>query len=355
MFPALSVAAPAQHLFIVAAVVLAWLFPFTYRGWHKESHDLMQKLSDEGHESPRDQDDDCITYAALKQRIEKLPEVVQRYFKSILPLPNITKCADKIIPFARSLRIEQEGTFLMNEKWIPFTATQEFSCRQTHPGFVWDAVMEKACFGGCNMTIPILVRDAYITGVGGIMKAQLPMGIPLVNMKDTPELNMGEIMRWVAEATLFPMALIPQICDNNSETILKWSPGTDESGNSAILECKHKTYNVQIEFYFDPETHMVTTIKAKRPRTVGDKTEMTDWEGHCSDYELHGGVLVPTKMEVGWKLSDETPLELYFRGKNTKFIYLMNAHTRNEHVPEDKQALISPKNGATTTYQSIAQ
>jgi hypothetical protein len=186
MFPLI-----VPHLYIVVAVVVASLFPLSYRSWHKESHDLMQKLAEEGHETPRDEDDDCITLVALRDRILKLPVVVQKWLESALALPSKTSSNDKtMIPFARALRIEQEGEFLLDDAWIPFTATQEFSARQTHPGFVWDAKMKKPCFS--NLSAPILVRDAYIHGVGGMMKAQLPLGIPIVSMKDTDDLNLGE-------------------------------------------------------------------------------------------------------------------------------------------------------------------
>jgi hypothetical protein len=142
-------------------------------------------------------------------------------------------------------------------------------------------------------------------------------------------------MRWLAEACMFPMTLIPQEHQNSDGTMLKWSPdGDDLNGNSAILAFEHNNQTAKISFYFDPQTHMVTTIKAKRPRTIKGKTELTDWEGHFSDYELHGGLNVPSKMEVGWKVSAESPLELYFKGKNVKFIYLMNSHSGHKSGSE---------------------
>jgi hypothetical protein len=180
------------HLYVAASVVIASIFPFVYRSWHKETHDLMQKLSEEGHAAPHDKDDECITFAELKARINGLPKVVQQWMNSALPLPTINSNDGALIPFARTLRIEQEGTFLLNKQWINFSATQEFSCRQTHPGFVWDAEMHRPLLGSCTVTVPIAVRDAYIHGIGGIMKAQLPLGIPIVSMKNTDDLNLGK-------------------------------------------------------------------------------------------------------------------------------------------------------------------
>lgn len=180
------------HLYIAAAVVIASIFPFAYRSWHKETNDLMQKLSEEGHAAPHDEDDECITFSVLKERIKGLPKVVQQWMEAALPLPPTSSDDEAMIPFARRLRIEQEGTFLLNKQWIKFSATQEFSCRQTHPGFVWDAEMHNPLLGSCTVTVPIAVRDVYIHGTGGIMKAQLPLGIPVVNMKDTDDLNLGK-------------------------------------------------------------------------------------------------------------------------------------------------------------------
>lgn len=139
-------------------------------------------------------------------------------------------------------------------------------------------------------------------------------------------------MRWLAEATLFPFALLPQEHKNNKGNDLKWSAG---SGNSAVLEYKHGNQIAKITFLFDSDTHMPKAIKAKRPRTVGNETKLTNWEGHFSDYEAHGGLLVPSTMEVGWQTSEHGPLELYFKGKNVNFIYLMNAQTRHKHSRDE--------------------
>ena len=101
---------------------------------------------------------------------------------------------EMMIPLARSLRIEQKGEFLLNDQWVRFDATQEFSCRQKHPGFVWDCRIHNPCFGVGNLTFPISVRDAFIHGVGGTMMANLPMGIPVVSMKARDDdLDLGKI------------------------------------------------------------------------------------------------------------------------------------------------------------------
>mmetsp|Transcript_44500 Transcript_44500/g.93360 ORF Transcript_44500/g.93360 Transcript_44500/m.93360 type:complete len:334 (-) Transcript_44500:14-1015(-) len=319
---------------IGAAAVLTWLMHFP---WHKGIHDLMLKLSDEDADYPREDDEDHITAAELRMRIKRLPDAVQEYMKAVCHDANHYN-DDEIIPVARTLRMDQDGEFLLNGQYIAFTATQEFRTRFKHAGFVWDAVMETNCIPKL-VTMPVNVCDAYING-GGIMKAQLPLGIPVMNAKSTSELNQGELMRWAAEATLFPIALIPKdntIKSDSEETSLKWLPSEEGDGNSAILQLKHHDTKARLTFHFNPDTHLATSIQARRPRAVGEAYVMTKWEGRFYDYEIHGGVKIPRRMEVGWQLEgDDTPLEIYFKGTNHNFIYLTNHHSHHNHHTKHK-------------------
>ena len=266
--------------------------------------------------------DECITAGDIRKRIEKLPNIVKAYMKAVLhDLKNYT--VDEIIPIARSLRMEQHGEFLLNGEFVPFTATQEFRTRYKHAGFVWNAVMKsKSCIP--NLPMSVTVCDAYIDG-HGVMKAQIPGGIPAVNQRDTPQLNQGELLRWLAEATLYPLALLPPLEDKKSgeEDTVKWLESENDD-NSAILEFNHLGTKVQMTFLFDAETNLVKSIKATRPRAVGNTYEMTLWEGFCSKYELHGGLMIPTHMEAGWYLEDGADPQIYFKGDNHNFVYLMN-------------------------------
>ncbi|KAL7465232.1 hypothetical protein ACHAXS_005562 [Conticribra weissflogii] len=324
MFPELVIF-PASHVIVVTAVALAWLLSLPYRAWHKETHNLMAKLSQQNSQAfpPNENENHGIAAGDLRRRIAKLPEVVQKYISEALFLPMHNKGVvdyddERIIPMARSLRINQEGSFLLNNKWIPFTATQEFSTCHGHPGFVWDAVMKSF--------LPINVRDAYINGVG-MMKAQLPGGIPVMNMKDREDLNLGELMRWMAEAVLFPMALIPKVeneGNGKNRTVLKWLASEEGSDDCAAVEIQDRNTVAKVHFHFDPTTHMITKIHAMRPRVVDGVSENVYWEGSFYEYEVHGGLLVPTRMEVGWQVKPDEPVELYFRGKNSNFIYLVD-------------------------------
>jgi len=298
------------QLIVVAVTTFAWFFP--HHGWHKETHDLMQTLDEQ------DTDHSHITAGELKQALAKLPKVIQTWINAVLN-HDLSKYDDnKDIPFARYLRVYQKGEFLLNGKYINFTATQEFSTRSQFAGFVWDANMIMMdCIG---LELPIHVRDAYVSGMG-MLKAQMPFGLPIMRMEDTPDLNEGELLRWCAEAVMFPLALIWMTKSGEENNALKWH-AVDE--NAATLEFNHNGTNATLHFNFDPKTHLVTSIHCMRPRMNGALSERAHWVGYCYEYERRGGMSVPTKMECGWEVDREKEVELYFKGKNESFIYLMS-------------------------------
>ena len=301
------------QILVVAAATCAWLFP--YHSWSKETHDLMQTLNAE------DTDYTHITDSELKDALAKLPKVIQLWIHAVLS-HNLNDDDDNTdIPFARYLRISQKGKFLLNGKFIDFTANQEFSTRSQHAGFVWDANMTMVeCVG---LKLPIHVRDAYVSGLG-MLKAQMPFGLPIMRMDDSPELNEGELLRWCAEAVLFPLALVWTTKSGEEEgTTLKWQP-SDVDENAAILEFNHNGINLRLHFNFDPQTHLVTSMHCMRPRMDGAVAERAHWECYCYDYERCGGMLVPTRMECGWKLDSQKEVEIYFKGRNEQLIYLVS-------------------------------
>ena len=170
--------------------------------------------------------------------------------------------------------------------------------------------------------LPIHVRDAYVSGIG-MLKAQMPFGLPVMKMDDSSELNEGELLRWCAEAVLFPLALVCMTTKGKEEnSMIKWH-ASEEDENIATLKFNHNDSNVRINFKFDPN-NLVTSMFCMRPKMNGTVYEMARWEGYCYDYEGHGGILVPTRMEAGWKAGKDTTSllqKLYFKGENEHFIY----------------------------------
>ncbi len=71
---------------------------------------------------------------------------------------------------------------------------------------------------------------------------------------------------------------------------------------------------------------MVSSVYTKRPKTAEDgssKIEMVDWFGRMHDYQEMFGVMIPTRMEAGWRNEETGELESYFKGENFGFQYKM--------------------------------
>ena len=128
------------------------------------------------------------------RELDGLPPAVQRYFRAVL------KDGQPIIAAAS---VEHAGSFNMGEtrdQWKPFTSRQRVVTRR--PGFVWDGrvVMMPG--------LPVHVHDAYVAGEGILRPALLGL-FTLMDLRGTPELAQGELMRFFAEASWYPTALLP--------------------------------------------------------------------------------------------------------------------------------------------------
>ncbi len=129
-----------------------------------------------------------------QSEIEGLPDPVQRYFRTVL------KDRQAIVT---SVKLSQQGKFNMSEtkdKWDPFTATQ-FVVTQ-RPGFDWDARIQIS--PGLNA----FVHDTYLSGKGSLHASLLGL-VTVADVRDTPEANQGELMRFFAETAWYPTALLP--------------------------------------------------------------------------------------------------------------------------------------------------
>lgn len=128
------------------------------------------------------------------RELDGLPAPVQRYFRAVLREGQ---------PLVAAVSIEQVGTFNMGqsaERWRPFTAGQRVVTRQ--PGFIWDARI--TVLSG----ISARGHDAYVSGEG-ILHATLFGLVSLAEMRGTPAIAQGALMRFLAEAAWYPTALLP--------------------------------------------------------------------------------------------------------------------------------------------------
>jgi hypothetical protein len=217
---------------------------------------------------------------------ESLPEPVRRYLALAIPEGR---------PSVRRVRFTQVGVFRTRddpEQWQPFRAVQHITT--SPPGFVWDATVRMAPL------LSVRVVDAYRQG-SGMLNARL-LAVLTVADAAGPEVDSGELMRYLAEAIWYPTALAPN-------ERLRWQ-AVDERSAIAVLHDSGR--EVAVKFCFD-DTGLVSYSEAERFRIEKGRSRKIPWRAYCSRYELRGGFRIPIEARVAWCLP-EGELE-YFRGR----------------------------------------
>lgn len=226
-----------------------------------------------------------------QQEIEGLPDPVQRFFRTVL------KDGQAIVT---AVNLSQEGKFNMSEtedKWSPFTATQLVTTQR--PGFDWDARIQMA--SGLNA----FVHDTYLLG-GGSLHASLLGLFTVADVRGTPEAAQGELLRFFAETTWYPTALLP------SQGV-RWEAIDNTSARATFTD---GTTTVSLVFQFNAEG-TISTIRAEA--RYRDKLTAMPWSGRFWEYSVRNGMLIPLEGEVGWEYPEGT--RLYFKGKITEINY----------------------------------
>jgi hypothetical protein len=191
-----------------------------------------------------------------------LPAPVQKYFRAVL------KDGQAIVT---AVHIELSGTINLSataEKWQKFTSTQLVIAQQ--PGFDWESRIEMM------PGLKARVHDAYIAGEG-VLHATLFGLVSLANLRGTPDIAQGELMRFLAEAAWYPTALLP------SQGV-QWKAGDDFSANATL---KDGETAVTLLFRFN-ENGLIESVHANaRGRTVGGAVIPTPWEGRSARWNVH--------------------------------------------------------------------
>lgn len=219
--------------------------------------------------------------------LQGLPAPVQRYFRAVLTPGQ---------PIVAAATIEHRGQFNMGEaqdNWKPFTSRQRIVT--SRPGFVWNARI--AFVPG----LAVRVHDAFVAGAGRLHAAVEGL-LTVADLKDTPDLAEGELMRYFAEAAWVPTALLP------SQGV-RWEAVDDRSARATLAE---GTVSVTLTFGFATDGTMESVRAAARGRTVGGRVVPTPWEGRWSDTQVQGGMRVPMTGEVAWLTREGR--KAYWRG-----------------------------------------
>ena len=269
-------------LILVAVAVIAAALALGSARWQSATQALHAGLETGPRHRP-------AVYTASE--LDGLPPPVQRYFRTVLadgqPLPS-------------RVSVSHTGTFNMSEsgeQWKPFTSTQRVVLRP--PGFVWNGRL--ALLPG----LPVRVHDAYVAGEG-ILHASLLGLIDLAELRGTPAMNEGELMRFLAEAAWYPTALLP------SQGV-RWEAVDDTSAMATLEDGETRA---SLLFRFDAEG-LIESVRAEaRGRMVAGKVIPTPWEGRWSHPALVDGMRIPLEGEVAWLLPEGR--KPYWRGRVTQ-------------------------------------
>lgn len=220
-----------------------------------------------------------------------LPEPVERFFLHTMPPGQ---------KWIKTAKIHQAGEFLLNGTWRPFTAQQFFTA--TPPAFMWDARISIAPL------MSVYVRDAYIAG-GASMRARV-MGIyPVVDQANTPELESGALMRYLAEAAWLPTRLKPG-------SGVSWTPIDDRHAEATLTD---DGTTVSLRFTFDAAGAITEIYSPERYREVNGSYVKTPWRVRALGQDSKDGIRVMSPAEVEWVLP-EGP-QPYWRGRLTAIEY----------------------------------
>jgi hypothetical protein len=230
------------------------------------------------------------------QELEGLPAPVQRYFRKVL------RVGQPIIAVAT---IEMTGTMKMStnaEQWKPFTSQQRVSTQR--PGFLWDAKI--SLFPG----LPAHVEDSYIAGQGRLT-AKLMGLFTVADSHGDGEIARGEFMRYFAEATWYPTALLP------SQGV-QWSAVDNASARATIVD---GPITLTLLFGFNA-ADLITSVHAEA-RGVGVGKDgamlMLPWDCALSDYQSVDRMMIPMAGEAAWVRPEGR--KAYFVGHVKKLQY----------------------------------
>jgi hypothetical protein len=225
------------------------------------------------------------------KEIEGLPDPVQRFFRTVLQDGQAIVAA---------VKLSQQGEFNLSEteaKWNPFTATQLVTTQRL--GFDWDARIQMV------PGVHAFVHDTYMLGEGSLHASLLGL-FTVADVCGTPEANQGELLRFFAEATWYPTALLP------SQGV-RWEAIDDHSARATLTD---GDTTASVVFQFNAEGAIATMRAEARYR---DKLTAMPWGGRFWEYSVRNGMLIPLEGEVGWEYPEG--IRLYFKGKITEINY----------------------------------
>jgi len=179
-------------------------------------------------------------------------------------------------------------------RWAPFEAEQTMALDRVE--FSWRARFSIAPL------VTLRVHDWYRAGEGAL-EIRL-FGLPLKRLRGDG-VRKGEAIRYLAELPWAPAAMA-------LNTELEWRQLDARTVEVATSVAGSR---LAVLLHFNDAGDVAAASAKDRPRTVGNCSVETPFAAKVSNYEVVGGVRVPTRAEARWDLR-EGPF-VYFRGQVT--------------------------------------
>jgi len=202
------------------------------------------------------------------RQLAGLPDPVQRYFKHVLKEGQAP---------VQTMRMLQNGQFRTDLKkdWINLDGEEYLTADK--PGFVWQ--------GKAYM---FTARDMYLADRGKL--AVYVYHIFEVQQAEGKKSDEAELMRWATESVCSPTNLLPR-------KNLQWQPIDDKS---ARLNFKYNNISLFFKVTFNDKNEIVQ-METDRYNIDGNKEK---WIFKPGNYQVLGGMLIPTALESGWHLRE---------------------------------------------------
>ncbi|KGJ02846.1 hypothetical protein SAMN04487972_12719 [Paracoccus halophilus] len=200
-----------------------------------------------------------------------LPAPVRRYFAFAFP---------RGIPEARLVRQTSEGQFRR-----PRTETFNFTKAEQVIAISQPALM----FSATTPIIPGVWARAYDFFANGEMemKAKILSTLTVVDERETPELNVISLRRWLLESPLYPQALLPG-------GQVTWQPIDDQSARAIVAADGLQSSMI---VYFD-KTGAIARMVAEEDGDLDTPYHGSGEHVTRSDYREVDGVMIPHEFVI---------------------------------------------------------
>lgn len=199
----------------------------------------------------------------------------------------------------RTVALAQSGQMRLNlssDRWLAFSARQTISI--TSCDFDWQARFQP--FG------LLRVVDALQDGMGRLEATALGF-IPVMRARPGPALTRGELMRYLAELSYAPDAML-----HNPH--LSWRV---ENADTFHVAAGSGDTAAEVRLSLGLDGRISSIFAANRPRSAKPPVLPTPWLGGFSDYQQRVGRWVPLSGQVGWQI--EGIEKAYWRGRLTEW------------------------------------